>query len=226
MSGPVTDRLALIFAPAPARAAIEALDTVVHEIKTSVSAGLDHHVAHTRLVWWREEIARLIAGQPLHPATRQLHACVPGARYTRLDALITACEFELAGHQPTEDGERDVLYGRVYGAVEALRCDLALGGPDARLDAYATALGRVLGTAERLELALFEERTRAAAALREALRSLAATLRQSPAERHGLVRAEALASRLTVTGLATPPNPFTSLYRAWRCVRRHRLELT
>ena len=107
---PLSARLALAFTPAEARAAVTALDTLAREIRASLAEGLDHTVAHTRLVWWREEVARLTEGAPLHPVSRTLHAAAPAARYPRLEALIIACEFVLAGHQPANEAERAALY--------------------------------------------------------------------------------------------------------------------
>jgi 15-cis-phytoene synthase len=41
-----------------------------------VRPGLDHHVAHTRLQWWREESERAARGGAAHPLTRTLIAAL------------------------------------------------------------------------------------------------------------------------------------------------------
>ena len=222
---PLSARLALAFTPTEARGAVTALDTLAQEIRVSLAEGLDHTVAHTRLVWWREEVARLTEGAPLHPVSRTLHAAAPAARYQRLEALIIACEFVLAGHQPANEAERAALYGRMYGAVEALRCELIEGVAQPHVETFATRLAEVLGHAELAELSLFDERTAALAALRSALVALNASITGARGERHGLVVAGLLAHRLTPTGLTPEPAPLRALYLAWRTARRHRLEI-
>ena len=76
-ASPLEQRLALLFTPRAAHAGVLALDTVLEEIGASLEPTLNHTVAHTRLVWWREEVARLQRGAPLHPATRALLAAAP-----------------------------------------------------------------------------------------------------------------------------------------------------
>lgn len=69
--------LAWLYSPPPQREALAALCTLEREIGETLRAGLDHHVAHTRLAWWREECARCAEGRASHPVTREL-----GARFT------------------------------------------------------------------------------------------------------------------------------------------------
>ena len=56
------------------RAPLAALCELEREIASSLRAGMDHLVAHTRLAWWREECLRCDAGNPQHPLTRELLA--------------------------------------------------------------------------------------------------------------------------------------------------------
>jgi phytoene synthase len=58
------------------RAPIAALCALEREIASSLRAGMDHLVAHTRLAWWREECLRCAAGNPQHPLTRELLAAL------------------------------------------------------------------------------------------------------------------------------------------------------
>jgi hypothetical protein len=81
-----------------------------------------------------------------------------------------------------------------------------------------------LGTASALETALLDDRRIEAARLRAALERLTPTAELAHCERHGLIRANFLAHRLTDTGLAPPPGALRALTLAWRCARRHRLE--
>jgi phytoene synthase len=66
---------------------LEALFGVEAEIGAALKSGLEHEVAHARLAWWREECARLSAGEPLHPLTRALGAHFQGAARAALADL-------------------------------------------------------------------------------------------------------------------------------------------
>lgn len=67
-----TRYLAWLYSPPLQRPVLAALCEIESEIATSLRAGLDHHVAHTRLQWWREECERCAQGRPVHPLTREL----------------------------------------------------------------------------------------------------------------------------------------------------------
>lgn len=70
---------ALLYSPASQRPVLDALFGIEREIFESLRPGLDHHVAHSRLQWWREECERAIVGRPVHPLTRALVEAVTGA---------------------------------------------------------------------------------------------------------------------------------------------------
>jgi phytoene synthase len=70
---------ALLYSPASQRLVLDALFGIEREIFESLRPGLDHHVAHSRLQWWREECERTVAGRPVHPLTRALVDAVTGA---------------------------------------------------------------------------------------------------------------------------------------------------
>jgi len=78
---------------------------IEREIGASVRPGTDHHVAHTRLEWWREECARSAAGNPVHPLTRELRIhleqLAPGkpanSALTGLAGLVDTATWDLAG---------------------------------------------------------------------------------------------------------------------------------
>jgi phytoene synthase len=67
-----TRYFAWLYSPPLQRSVLAALCAIENEIASSLRAGLDHHVAHTRLQWWREECERCAAGRPVHPMTREL----------------------------------------------------------------------------------------------------------------------------------------------------------
>ena len=97
---PLRDSLPRVFA-GRARPALEALASLDRELTRAVHASAEHSVAHARLGWWREEVGRLCAGQPLHPLTRQLHTQAGDAPdWARLAARLSAADLELAGVVP------------------------------------------------------------------------------------------------------------------------------
>src|SRR3954454_8230391 len=63
---------ALLYAAPAERPALEALFGIEREVLDSVHPSLDHHVAHSRLQWWREECERAARGGAAHPLTRAL----------------------------------------------------------------------------------------------------------------------------------------------------------
>jgi phytoene/squalene synthetase len=71
--------LALLYCPASQRLALDALFGIEREVSDSLRPGLDHHVAHSRLQWWREESQRAADGRPVHPLTRALVDAVGGS---------------------------------------------------------------------------------------------------------------------------------------------------
>jgi phytoene/squalene synthetase len=54
------------------RPVLEALFGIEREVFDSLRAGLDHHVAHSRLQWWGEECERAAGGRAVHPLTQAL----------------------------------------------------------------------------------------------------------------------------------------------------------
>jgi phytoene synthase len=73
---------------------LETLFRIEAEVSESLEPNLDHHVAHLRLQWWREECERYAKGVPLHPLTRRLNAL--SAPPARLGGLIDTATWDLA----------------------------------------------------------------------------------------------------------------------------------
>jgi phytoene/squalene synthetase len=93
---------ALLYSPASQRLVLDALFGIEREIFESLRPGLDHHVAHSRLQWWREECERTAAGRPVHPLTRALvdavaRAPTPPLQLAGLSGLVDAAVWDLAG---------------------------------------------------------------------------------------------------------------------------------
>ena len=96
--------LAWLYSTRSQQAVLAALCGIEREVRSSVRPGVDHHVAHTRLEWWREECARCVAGNPVHPLTRELRThweqFAPGSEadtaLAGLTGLVDAATWDLA----------------------------------------------------------------------------------------------------------------------------------
>src|ERR1700739_3171495 len=54
--------LAWLYSPAPQQHVFAVLCEIENEIGGSLRPGIDHHVAHNRLLWWGEECDRCVGG--------------------------------------------------------------------------------------------------------------------------------------------------------------------
>src|SRR6266481_5497326 len=89
---------ALLYSPPSQRLVLDALFGIEREIFESLRPGLDHHVAHSRLQWWREECERAVVGRPAHPLTRALVDAVTGpGQLAGLSGLVDVAVWDLAG---------------------------------------------------------------------------------------------------------------------------------
>jgi 15-cis-phytoene synthase len=101
---------ALLYSPPSQRLVLDALFGIEREVFESLRPGLDHHVAHSRLQWWREECERAVAGRPVHPLTRALVDAVTGtgapestppatalSQVAGLSGLVDVAVWDLAG---------------------------------------------------------------------------------------------------------------------------------
>jgi phytoene synthase len=92
-----TRALACLYCPPRQRALLEALCALEREIGASLAPGLDHQVAHTRLVWWREECVRCEHGEPVHPLTRELAGlCGSTGALAGLTGFVDTAVWDLA----------------------------------------------------------------------------------------------------------------------------------
>jgi len=78
---------------------LDALFGIEREISASLRPGLDHHVAHSRLQWWREECERASVGRPVHPLTRALVDALTGgsSQLAGLCGFVDVAVWDLAG---------------------------------------------------------------------------------------------------------------------------------
>jgi phytoene synthase len=106
-----------LFAAGEAREPLLGIYALSAEWRALLDPSTDAAVAQAKLVWWREEIRRLVVGSPLHPITRHI-AALPHAQsadLARLDLVVEAAAAEVAG-VPLErreelDAHADALYG-------------------------------------------------------------------------------------------------------------------
>ena len=229
MAAPLAMRLALVFADATRRPALEAIAAIDAELAASTRPGIEHTVAHAKLAWWRGEVDRLAAGRPDHPLTRALHGAAGAAPdYRLLHERLTAADYALVGFEPTTPAEWDALLYRSHGALEQLGAEVLAGRRDPALATFGAALGRGLGLLEALAGGIEDPHAalagHCAAQLDAAAGSLPQALRLN--QRPGLERLAIGRPRLArlVAGRTPDPGPLLQLWLAWRSARRARLE--
>ncbi len=136
---------AWLYSPPRPRAVLEALLGIETEIRAALRPGLDHHVAHVRLEWWREECARYAAGSPAHPLTRALLAARDAARSASdLEGLVDAAAWDLAAATFASRTELEGYCDRRASTVTAIAAE---GAVQAR---FGRSLGRALAEIELL----------------------------------------------------------------------------
>ena len=86
-----------LFLPPERRRAITALYAFCREVDDIVDECSDAAIARTKLLWWRKEIAAMLAGAPTHPVARALqpHVETYGLESAHLNAIIDGMEMDL-----------------------------------------------------------------------------------------------------------------------------------
>jgi phytoene/squalene synthetase len=82
---------ASLYAAPSERPALDALFGIEREVFDSLRPGLDHHVAHTRLQWWREECERAARGGAAHPLIRTLITALGDSHAKSVPQLAGLC---------------------------------------------------------------------------------------------------------------------------------------
>ena len=161
--------LAWLYSTPSQQPVLASLCGIEREIGVSLRPGTDHHVAHTRLEWWREECARCAAGNPVHPLTRelriQLEQLAPAARANSalagLSGLVDTATWDLAG-ATFERREELTAYCRRWAAAVVVPVSWGIGTRDSKShrgagtqkpagEGDATGLGAALCELELLE---------------------------------------------------------------------------
>lgn len=131
-----------LFLPPEQRRAIMALYAFCREVDDVVDECSDTAVAQAKLNGWREEIARLYAGEPQHPVTQALQPAV--ARYSlppeQLQEIIDGMAMDLTQTRYASFKELSLYCYRVAGVV-GLMAAAIFGYEDRRTLKYAHDLG-------------------------------------------------------------------------------------
>ncbi len=86
-----------LFLPPERRRAITALYAFCREVDDTVDDCTDVGIARTKLHWWRQEVAAMLAGTPSHPVTKALqpHLTAYQLDGSHLQAIIDGMEMDL-----------------------------------------------------------------------------------------------------------------------------------
>ena len=130
------------FAARAARDPLLGVYALMAECLALMEPGLETGVAQGKLAWWREELARLCAGSPLHPITRYLAALprAAAADFALLDRAVEAVAVQVAGVPLECSAEFEPHAAALYGAPLLAAARLAGTRGDDGLDDCLRAL--------------------------------------------------------------------------------------
>jgi len=133
---------AFLFLPPERRRAITALYAFCREVDDIVDECTDSGVAQTKLAWWRQELARLYAGQPQHPVARALAPAIEpfGIKQELLAEIIDGMQMDLTQNRYLDFAGLEQYCHRVAGVVGLLAASI-FGYADRRTLTYAHTLG-------------------------------------------------------------------------------------
>ena len=131
-----------LFLPKERRRAITALYAYCREVDDVVDECTDPGVARTKLVWWREEVARIYTGKAQHPVARALADVVHAYGITE-DLLMTVIDgmaMDLDYNRYPDFDTLKLYCHRVAGVVGLMSARI-FGYSDERTLDYAAELG-------------------------------------------------------------------------------------
>lgn len=133
---------AFLFLPPERRRAITALYAFCREVDDAVDEPSEASVARVRLAWWRDEVARLYAGQPEHPVTRALQPFIERFELSaeRLGEIMDGMEMDLTQSRYLDYAGLQRYCHRVAGVVGLLAASI-FGRTEAATLEYAEKLG-------------------------------------------------------------------------------------
>lgn len=131
-----------LFLPPERRQAIMALYAFCREVDDVVDECKDPQVAANKLVWWRQELDRLYAGQPQHPVTQALQAVLPefSLPQEQLLEIVDGMEMDLQQTRYLDFTALSLYCYRVASVVGLLAAEI-FGYTDRQTLKYAHDLG-------------------------------------------------------------------------------------
>lgn len=131
-----------LFLPKSQREAITALYAFCREVDDVVDECSEIALARTKLAWWRDEIAKLYAGNPQHPVTRALQPAVAAYQLAEEHFLeiIDGMEMDLDQNRYRDFKELQLYCYRVASVVGLLSASI-FGYRDRKTLKYAHDLG-------------------------------------------------------------------------------------
>ena len=131
-----------LFLPPERRRAITALYAFCREVDDVVDECTEPQVAHTKLAWWRNEIANLYADKPNHPVSRALHPHLKAFKIEKehLLEIIAGMEMDLTQTRYLDFAGLEKYCYHVAGAVGLLAAGI-FGYANSRTLEYAKSLG-------------------------------------------------------------------------------------
>lgn len=136
---------AFLFLSPPRRAAITAFYAFCREVDDVVDEISDTGVAHTKLAWWRGEVAQAFKGQPTHPVMQALmpHTHTYQIEPRHLLAVIEGCQMDLEQTRYLDRIGLERYCHLVAGVVGEVAARI-FGQTDSATTAYAHRLGQAL----------------------------------------------------------------------------------
>lgn len=140
--------LAALFAPRRERAAVTVAAALYVELEAIATRARDLNIGRIKLGWWREELGRLDAGEPAHPATRWLAAQPVEPPLVELGDLVTGFELTLLEGPVSDLAGAELRAGRCMARLALVLGGFAAG--DYGTSAGLLAAGRAVGLARTL----------------------------------------------------------------------------
>lgn len=142
---------ALLQLPPSKRDPAYAVHAFCQEIADIHAAVHDPGVAHAKLDWWRQELARLFSGSPAHPVSRALAPVVQqrGLERATFDAVLHGAEMDLAQMRYL-DFAGLAHYCDAAGGAPAVLAAHVYGFDDPQTPASAHALGHAITLGRRI----------------------------------------------------------------------------
>ena len=131
-----------LFLPPERRRAITALYAFCREVDDVVDECHDAQIAATKLAWWREELARVYAGNPQHPIGQALRPATErfNLPHELLSEIIDGMEMDLTQSRYLDFTALSLYCYRVASVVGLLAAEI-FGYEDRRTQKYAHDLG-------------------------------------------------------------------------------------